>query len=132
MPSERTRRFVDALHALEAPAAELDPLVAMFAPEAELASLTATERGEDGARRFWSRYRAQFADAQSEFSRIIEAGDDAVLLWLTRGSLRTGTPIAYRGVSVLTFASDRIVRFETCYDSAAFVQPAARAGEAAA
>ena len=132
MPSERTRRFVDALHALEADATELEPLAEMFAPEAHLANLTTTERGEDGARRFWLRYRAQLGDARSDFSRIIEAGDDAVLIWRTRGSLRSGAPIDYRGISVLTFAGDRIVQFETCYDSAALVQPAIRTGEAAA
>ena len=53
------------------------------------------------------------------------AGDGgAALEWESEGALPTGAPIRYRGVSLLEFAGDRVKRFRTYYDSAAFVAPA--------
>lgn len=122
MPAARTQRFIEALHALEARGA-VEALAGLFGETAVLSNLTTTESGPDAARKFWQRYRGQFAELRSDFSRTIESGDDAVLVWRTRGRLESGAPIDYRGVSLLTFAGDAVVAFDTCYDSAAFMQP---------
>ena len=98
--------------------------MAFFAEDAELANLTHSERGSDGARRFWQVYRAQFSDIRSRFSRIVECGCDAVLVWRSEGALTEGRPVDYRGVSLLTLRGGKVVRFETYYDSAVFLRGA--------
>ncbi len=43
---------------------------------------------------------------------------------MSRGTLSTGRPIEYRGASLLTYDSDdRVRRFSTYFDTAAFLQP---------
>lgn len=127
MPNPVTRRFIEALEALER-ARDLSPMQAVFDSTAELSNL-ASSHGTEDVSRFWSRYRDRFDEVTSAFSRIIEAGDDVVLVWRTRGRLRSGHPIEYNGVSIVSVVGDRISKFETVYDSAAFVQPVVAARE---
>lgn len=115
-------RFATALQETEA-TRDPAPLLALFAEDCELSNLALTERGADGARRFWDTYLAQFDTIRSEFSHLIESGDEAALVWASEGTLKGGHPIRYRGVSILEVAGDRVRRFETVYDSAAFVRP---------
>lgn len=125
-----TRAFIDALHRLEQ-SGDVEPMVAQFAADAELVNLARHDAGNDGARTFWQRYRQQFGEIESRFSRIIETGSDAVLVWRSRGSLSQGRPIDYRGVSLLSLRDGKVARFETVYDSAAFQQPQGASVEAA-
>jgi hypothetical protein len=45
------------------------------------------------------------------------------LVWTSDGALKGGHPIRYRGTSILEVEGDKVRRFETIYDSAAFVRP---------
>ena len=56
-------------------------------------------------------------------ARIAEAGDEGVLEWRSTGRLSAGRDIDYQGVSLLTFDGDRVSRFATYYDTAAFIDP---------
>lgn len=128
--SEHTRpvaeRFMRALQAFEADGRP-EPLVELFADDAELSNLTHAERGRDGARKFWEDYRSAFGSVRSEFTAVTVGDGGAALEWASDGTLPTGAPIRYRGVSVLEVDGDRVRRFRTYYDSAAFVAaPAGR------
>lgn len=117
-------RFAKALQETER-SRDPAPLLALFADDCELSNLALTERGTDGARRFWETYLAQFDAIRSGFSHLIETGEQAALVWTSEGTLKGGHPIRYRGVSILEVSGDRVRRFETVYDSAAFVRPEA-------
>jgi hypothetical protein len=115
--------FADALQRTEE-MRDPEPLVALFAEGAELHNLAFGESGIEGARRFWQTYLDQFDSIRSEFSHLIEQGSQAALVWTSQGALKGGHPITYRGVSVIEVEGDKVRRFETVYDSAAFVRPA--------
>ena len=115
-------RFARALQETET-SRDPAPLLALFSEDCELSNLALTESGPDGARVFWNTYLAQFDAIRSEFSHLIESGDHAALAWTSEGTLKGGEPIRYRGVSLLEIAGDRVRRFETVYDSAAFLRP---------
>ena len=100
-----------------------EPLLRLFSDDAELHNLAIAQQGLDGARRFWETYLAQFDRIRSEFTHLIETDSQAALVWTSTGALRDGQPITYRGVSILELDGDKVRRFETVYDSAAFVRP---------
>lgn len=114
--------FADALRRTEE-TRDPEPLVALFTEAAEARNLAMAEQGTEGLRRFWQTYLDQFDDIRSEFSHMIEQEGQAALVWTSEGALKGGHPIRYRGVSVIEFDGDRVGRFETVYDSAAFVRP---------
>jgi ketosteroid isomerase-like protein len=118
------RDFIAALRALEEHG-DADRIAEIFSPDADLVNLSHSEHGADGARRFWQAYRAQFGDIRSTFNRVVEAGPDAVLVWRSQGTLAQGHPLDYRGVSLLSLRGGKVSRFETYYDSAAFLRGAA-------
>lgn len=117
-----TTQFTDALSELHA-SRDVEPLVELFAEDATLEKLDDehTQRGPDGARKFWQEYRAVFEDIEATFTHTIEGGDSVALEWTSTGNLSNGRPFAYRGISVLDFADGRIAGFRTYYDSAAFL-----------
>ena len=116
-------RFMQTLQQFEADG-KVDPLVALFADDADAANLTHKEQGRDGVRKFWEDYRGAFREVRSAFKAVIAGDGGAALEWESEGALPTGAPIRYRGVSLLEFAGDKVKRFRTYYDSAAFVAPA--------
>jgi len=120
--------FADALRRTEE-TRDPEPLVALFAEGCELSNLALRESGIEGARRFWDTYLAQFDEIRSSFSHMIEADGEAALVWTSEGTLKGGHPISYRGVSIIVVEGDRVRRFETVYDSAAFVRPEVLAPE---
>ncbi len=77
--------------------------------------------GRDGAARFWKDYRDTFRDIKSRFTRITETDRVALLEWTSAGTLKTGGPISYRGVSILTLEGDHITDFMAYFDSRHFV-----------
>lgn len=113
--------FADALQRTEE-TRDPEHLVRLFADDAELKNLAITEQGTEGARRFWQTYLDQFESIRSEFSHFIEQDGQAALVWTSEGALKEGHPIRYRGTSILETSGDKVRRFETIYDSAAFVR----------
>ena len=132
MSQNITDQFIAALHQAEA-SGDPNPLAALFAADSECTNLAkeAPETGVDGARKFWGDYLKSFQQVKSEFFNVIKADDHAVLEWTSTGTLPGGKPIKYRGVSVLQYAGDKVKRFHTYYDSAAFVAAPATAEPAA-
>lgn len=125
--SGMAQTFAEALRRTEE-TRDPDHLVRLFAEDAELRNLAISERGTEGARRFWQTYLDQFDRVRSEFSHLIEQDGKAALVWTTDGALKGGHPIRYRGTSILETEGDKVSRFETIYDSAAFVRQDAPAG----
>ncbi len=114
------QRFADALRKSEE-TRDPGPVASLFTPDAELRNLAHRESGADAAQRFWSRYLDQFDDIRSEFSHLIEEEKQAALVWTSKGTRRGGHTLTYRGVSILEFGDGKVSRFETIYDSAAFL-----------
>jgi ketosteroid isomerase-like protein len=50
---------------------------------------------------------------RSEFTRVIESNEVAVLEWTSNGSLPDGQPIQYDGVSILELSDGHVKRFRT-------------------
>ncbi len=121
--SARADQFAAALNELDE-SGDVQPISQIFADATELHRPELPGDGEGGAESFWTTYRRQFDHLATRFTRVDEAGDLAVLEWTSDGQLATGRPIQYAGISVLTFDdTDRIVRFVTYYDTAAFTSP---------
>jgi hypothetical protein len=114
--------FADALQRTEE-TRDPEHLVRLFAEGCELHNLAIGDQNIEGARHFWQTYLNQFDHIRSEFSHLIEQDDQAALVWTSEGALRGGHPIRYRGTSILEVEGDKVRRFETIYDSAAFVRP---------
>ena len=124
MPESRSQQFADALQKLESSGDNAD-LLAQFADGAELSRPEADRSDtESDPSAFWDAYQAQFDGIETTFSAVDEAGDRGILEWTSTGKLSTGRDIEYRGVSLLTFGEDdKVSRFATYYDTAAFVEP---------
>lgn len=130
MSSRQTETFIRALHDAER-AGDPGPLVELFTEDATLDSgpQARRQRGRDGARSFWREYLGTFEGVHSDFTHVHETEDAAVLEWRSEGRLRrTGQPIEYRGVSVVEFDGERVKRFATYYDSAAFLPGGSKHG----
>lgn len=121
--NQRSQRFADALQSLEK--GNSDDMLAQFSEGAELQRPERKHgpgRATD-AETFWQQYLAEFEQISTEFSRVVEVGDEGILEWRTTGRLTAGREIDYKGVSLLTFEGDTVSRFATYYDTAAFVNP---------
>ena len=112
------RAFIRGLQRLEKEGND-STLVKLFAEDSNLGNVNLEKpvRGAVGAARFWREYRHTFEKVESNFTSIFEAGDYAVLEWTSKGTLKTGTPVEYRGVSILTLQGNRISDFMAYYDS---------------
>ena len=121
-----TDRFKESILKMEADR-DVQPLVALFADHAKLDAPARHEPliGCDGATEFWTEYLESFKSVRSRFTREHILGDTAVLEWQSSGTLLTGRPIEYRGVSIVRFKEQKIESFTAYYDSAAFVTDAA-------
>lgn len=115
----RTQAFADALNQLEQ--GDAQSLVDQFATEAELVRPEQDRSAPSDAETFWEQYQSQFSDITTEFHRIVEEGNEGILEWKSRGTLQSGQPIEYAGVSLLTFTDDKVSRFATYYDTSAFL-----------
>lgn len=120
---ERARGFATALQEFERSGDPAD-LVARFTDDATLTRLDA--RGERGdAEAFWREYREQFDELSTVFEHAVEGDDRCALEWSSTGSLATGRPVEYRGVTVVEFDGEKVARLRTYYDTAAFTAPPA-------
>ena len=121
-----TERFAAALHHLDAES-DPQPLVDLTGDEAELVKLNSDHeaRGRDGAQRFWEDYRHVFGELETTFTSSTVGETTAALEWESRGTLRSGRPFSYRGVTVIEGdGTDEglLTGVRTYYDSAAFLQ----------
>ena len=116
-----TRAFIEALRELEE-TSDLERMVSLFDESAEISNPmdAAPHHGREGARRFWRTYRDSFEQIHSDFSRIVESDDAAMLEWTSRGVLRGDRPIDYSGVSVLELRDGKVRRFRTYFDARPF------------
>jgi ketosteroid isomerase-like protein len=120
----RADAFSKALQEMEK-SGDAEELVAQFGDGAELKRPELQHsQGSTDPEKFWSSYREQFSEISTEFTHVTEADDLAVLEWTSKATLAAGRSIEYAGVSLLTFGpDDKISRFATYYDTAAFVVP---------
>ena len=120
-----TERFADALHRIDADR-DTGPMVELTADDAELMKLDGNHQatGKDGATTFWEDYRNVFGDLETTFTGSVIGESSAALEWTSTGTLRSGSPFTYRGVTVIEGDENRLTGVRTYYDSAAFVQKA--------
>ncbi len=118
-----TERFADALHRIDADR-DTGPMVELTADDAELMKLDGNHRatGKDGAATFWEDYRNVFGDLETTFTHTVVGEDIAALEWTSTGTLRSGKPFEYNGVTVIQGDDEKVSGVRTYYDSAAFLQ----------
>jgi len=130
----RVDRFIAALRALEEDR-NCEPLLALFARDATAGNpfFDPPLHGREGIRRFWIGYRATFDRVRSTFERRIVEGDQAALEWRTEGEIAaTRRPVTYRGVTLLQFAGEQVIRLRAYYDPRPFLPARGRPIEALA
>jgi len=129
MATDGARQFMQTLQEAER-SGDVGPLAALFAPDAELSNLARPDphRGVDETHAFWADYLGFFGQIRSTFTHVLESHDGVVLEWVSDGTLRAGSPVSYRGVSVLEMKGGLVRRFRTYYDSAALQSVAAKTG----
>ncbi len=118
-----TERFTDALHRIDSDR-DVQPMVDLTGDDAELVKLDEHHetRGKDGAKTFWEDYRNVFGDLETTFTHTVVGEDIAALEWSSTGTLRSGRPFTYTGVTVIQGDDEKLSGVRTYYDSAAFLQ----------
>jgi ketosteroid isomerase-like protein len=118
-----TDRFTAALHAIDSDR-DVQPMVDLTGDDAELMKLDDRHEttGKDGASVFWDDYRNVFGDIETTFTHSVIGESSAALEWTSTGTLRSGKPFTYRGVTVIEGDEEHLSGVRTYYDSAAFVQ----------
>jgi ketosteroid isomerase-like protein len=118
-----TERFTAALHAIDSDR-DVAPMVELTGDDAQLVKLDERHEtsGKDGAKVFWEDYRNVFGDLETTFTHSVVGESSAALEWTSTGTLRSGKPFTYRGVTVIEGDEERLSGVRTYYDSAAFVQ----------
>ena len=113
-------QFIDALRRVE-DAGNVDAMAPLHAPDAEISNVTMAEpeRGPDGAKHFWTKYRESFTRVHSEFRNLVESDEAALLEWTTDVTTAAGVSTRYDGVSVLEFGGGKIRRFRAYFDPTA-------------
>lgn len=123
MSRQLTETFMAALQSAEQ-SGDVSPLVELYADASSSRNLTdRVWEGREGAQEFWMTYLHTFETIRSEFSNAVGDQETGVMEWTSRGQLRGGHDIEYRGVSVIESQNDRVTAFRTYYDSAAFITP---------
>ena len=118
-----TERFTEALHRIDADR-DTGPMLELTADDAELMKLDGNHQatGKDGAKTFWEDYRNVFGDLETTFTHTVVGEDIAALEWTSKGTLRSGRPFEYNGVTVIQGDDETVSGVRTYYDSAAFLQ----------
>ena len=117
MAKHIAEKFIGALTELESDH-NVELIVALFADDCEVGNVIVSEkfRGIEGARLFWTNYRATFKDVCSIFQKEIYSGNDAALEWTTEGKSKNGRKIKYEGVGILETKDEKITRFCAYFD----------------
>ena len=118
-----TERFAEALHRIDSDR-DTGPMVELTADDAELMKLDGNHvaTGKDGATTFWDDYRNVFGDLETTFTHTVVGEGIAALEWTSTGTLRSGRPFEYNGVTVIQGDDEKVSGVRTYYDSAAFLQ----------
>lgn len=121
--SNQVQSFIRALGKMER-TGNMDDLVPLFSEEAELSSLGSPVpvRGKVGVYRFWRGYLGTFKSIQSDFKKVIEKDNLAVLEWTSRGKLPNDKGFQYDGVTLLEYDGKKVIRFKAYYDTAMLVE----------
>lgn len=127
MASETAEKFMQTLQQIEGNK-NVEPLVSLFTEDAQLSNLATPSplQGKDGARQFWQKYLSVFQQIHSKFTNVVESNGSAVLEWISEGTLTSGEPLKYQGVSIIETVDGKVQRFRTYYDSAAFLPQGAK------
>jgi ketosteroid isomerase-like protein len=114
--------FIEAVKRMESSRSPAD-LIALFAADATLDTIALEQplKGRPAIAAFWEEYLQLFKTIETRFTQTLNAGDESVLEWISTGTLATGEPVSYRGVSLLKFAGGRVTSFRVYYDSAQFI-----------
>jgi hypothetical protein len=120
--------FMNALHELEE-SGDVEAIAGCFTDDAKLTALVAhrAHEGVEGVKQFWREYLKPFGRIHSEFHGVKTGANHAVLEWTGQGTLKkdggTERDMTYDGCTLLEFTDegDKVRRFRTYYDSAAFV-----------
>lgn len=120
MEEQVAHQFIDALHALE-DHQNIEPIVGTYAETCEVGNIISPEvfHGAEGAREFWTKYRAAFGKVHSEFRNIIGMNGAAALEWTTEGTNPEGDPFSYDGVSMMDIRDGKITRFRAYFNPVA-------------
>lgn len=111
MTQEISDKFIEALHDLEKNR-DVEKIASLFSDDAEVNNVVTIENSHDlTAREFWTKYRDNFGEVNSEFSNKIYGENTAALEWTTTGTGADGGEINYEGVSILEIEGDKITRF---------------------
>jgi ketosteroid isomerase-like protein len=123
----RVQQFITLLQQIER-TRQVDPILDLFAQDAQISTISQRKPlvGKAGVKQFWTGYLAIFRTVGSEFVHQHATADLAVLEWRSEGVLHDGAAINYQGVSILEFSGEKIGRFRTYYDSAAFLPDGAK------
>jgi ketosteroid isomerase-like protein len=115
-------QFMQALQEIES-TKEVEPLISLFSETADLMNLAMHHplQGRDHIRQFWQNYVSVFDDIHSHFTHVSRGGEAITLEWISEGTLASGEPLSYRGVSILETQNGQVQHFRTYYDSAAFL-----------
>jgi ketosteroid isomerase-like protein len=114
MAAETARKFIDALHKLEADR-DLETIAGLFDESAEVSNVLTEDRPMD-ARQFWQHYRDNFGEIKSTFRNEIITENRAALEWTSEGSSADGNEFKYDGVSILEIDGEKITRFQAYFD----------------
>jgi ketosteroid isomerase-like protein len=111
MGDQLANAFVEALRRLE-PQGDVQPLVDLYAEDSRCGNVASSEehRGPEGAREFWTRYRANFDRVGSSFRSVIADDQRVAVEWVSEGAGRDGRPVRYEGVTVLETSGSAITR----------------------
>jgi ketosteroid isomerase-like protein len=112
MAENTTKKFIEALHKLEAER-DLETIVSLFS---EVGNVV-TDDADIGAREFWANYRDSFDEVRSTFKNEIITDKTSALEWTTTGTAGNGNDFEYDGVSILEIEGDRITRFHAYFDA---------------
>ena len=116
---DRTRTFATALQTFEQDG-DAASFAKLFASDAITQRFDARGERRGEVEQFWKEYRDQFRSVSTTFYDVVEGGDRSALEWSSEAELSDGRPITYRGVTVIDFDGDKIIRLRTYYDSAQF------------
>ena len=122
-PMALTKRFADALHAVDESEEAIDAMVELFAEGAEIrnAALDLEEQtleGREGARSFWTTYREQLTDVSTTFRHTTSGEGSGGLFWITSGKGADGEPVEYHGATLLVFDDGGLIEgFRGYYDT---------------
>ena len=110
-------QFIAALREVE-DRGNVDAMGPLHTDDADISNVAQTEpdRGPNGARHFWTKYRESFTRVHSEFRNIVQTDKAALLEWRTAVTTAAGLDVTYDGVSVLEFRDGKISRFRAYFN----------------